>query len=121
MSEVDREAIRIVRELQKNIRNTTIALVSIFTLAILTAVFWGGGLDNQVDTNTKNITELSKIVRDFVTDQKVHNENVATEEDMETIKEMLQKTSDNLNHLSFWAESRGYSGVPRGLKKEDKK
>ena len=120
MSETDKEAIRIVKDLQKNIRNTTLALVSIFVLAILTAVFWGGGIDNQVDTNTKNINDLSTLVRDFVTEQRVNNENTATEKDVETIKEMIQKTSANLAHLSYWAKSKGYEGLPRGIK-EDKK
>lgn len=123
MSELDKAAIRIVEDLQKRIRNTTIALISIFTLAILSAVFWGGRMDNQVDSNTENIKELSTIARNFITDQRVKNENLATEEDMKDIKHLLQITNDNLNHLSFWAESRGYSGLPRGIdeEREDKK
>lgn len=131
MSETDKEAIRIVKDLQQNVRKTLIALVSIFSIALFTAIFWGGGINNQVDNNTEdisdnksaiesnaqNIKELSDLMKDFVTEQKVKNENFAEEDDL---NELWSKTSTNLAHLSFWAEAQGYSGMPRGMEKEEK-
>lgn len=108
MSEKDKVAIEIVERLQGRIQKWVISMVGIFALALLTAVFWGGALDNQVDTNTENIKDLSELVREFVTEQKVYNENVMTEDDARDIKQLLERTKENLNHLSFWAESKGY-------------
>ena len=54
MSEVDKTAIEMVRDLQSNIRNTTIAMVGILLIAVLGAVFWGGVTTNKVTNNEKN-------------------------------------------------------------------
>ena len=66
MSETDKAAIEIVRNLQTNIRRTTIALIGIFAIALLTAVFWGGGINNQVNTNKDDIGDLTKTVKEGI-------------------------------------------------------
>lgn len=122
-SDTNKDTIEIVKELQKSVRDSqnrtqkwVITMVGTFAIAIMTALFWGGGIDNQVDTNTKNLEILTKIVDKFVTEQQVSNERFVRKQDLENLENKLEKTSANWNRLSFWAESRGYEPLSRTKK-----
>lgn len=123
MSEQDKAAIEIVRNLSKNVRAWAIAIMGIFTIAIFSAIFWGGATDNQVKNNTntgrtnrEDIEELTKIVREFVTEQKVANESYATKDQLLGFTDVMQESALNYAHISWWAERQGYRPLPRSEK-----
>lgn len=126
MNKEDRTAIEIVKDLQNNlrrtqsnIRNTTLAMATTLVLAVFGATFWGGGINNQVKTNTTNIDKVVEIVGEFVIEQKVANESYTTELETAALIKIANDLTLNLSHIAFWAKSRGYEGLPRGYKAEE--
>ena len=113
MSEVDRTAIEIVKNLQSNIRNTTIAMVGIFAVALLMAVFWGGGINNKVSNNEKNIDNLTKTVQDYIKEQQKESGEYVKREEIIPFSKAWSEMALNYGHISYWAESQGYKPLTR--------
>ena len=116
MSETDKTAIEIVKNLQSNIRNTTIAMVSVFAIALLMAVFWGGGINNQVDTNKENIKELTQTVKDYITENNKNNNTYVNKSEMIGFQKAWNEISLNYGHIAYWAEIQGYKPLTRAQK-----
>ena len=128
MSEKDQTAIEIVRDLQQslratqsNIRNTTLAMVGILLIAVLGAVFWGGAIDNKVDTNEKNIDKLTDVVNDYINESRIAREKYLKETDMIPFQQAWNEMAINWGHISFWAETKGYEPLTRSQKDAIKK
>lgn len=117
MNETDKTAIEIVKNLQSNIRNTTIAMVGIFSIAILMAMFWAGGTNNKVDTNTENIKELTQTVRDYIKENDKCKGNYVNKDEMIGFQTAWNEMSLNWGHISYWAEAQGYRPLTRSQKK----
>ncbi len=125
MNKEDVTAIEIVKNLQENlrrtqsnIRNTTLAMAMTLLIALLGSVFWGGGLNNQVNNNKENIKDLTLLVNTFVVKQTEANTSYTTEWDTKELIRISNETIRNLDMLSFWAKSRGFEGFNRSVNKE---
>lgn len=126
MSETDITAIQVVKDLQSRIQKWVITMVGIFALALISGVFWGGTINNQVKNNTEtgktnsdDIKELTKAVNDYFTEQKIENTNYVTKPELSSVKDYWDATDDNLDQIIYWARSRGFDGVIRKIELTD--
>jgi len=126
MSETDITAIQVVRDLQGRIQKWVIAMVGIFAIALLSGVFLVGGMKNQVKTNTetgkinsKDIKDLTKAMNDYFADQRVENTKYVVKEKFKRAEDYWEATDDNLDQIWYWAKSRGFDGVKRGIEQSD--
>lgn len=113
MSEVDQTAIEMVKNLQSNIRNITLAMVGILLIAVLGAVFWGGVIDNKVYNNEKSIDDLTEIVSEYIKESRMARENYMKRTDIIPFQDAWNEMSANWGHISYWAESQGYNPLSR--------
>jgi hypothetical protein len=128
MSEQDKAAIEIVKNLSSNIRTWAITLVSVFTIGVIGFIFWSGVTKNKVENNSVQISEnaiaikdLTKVVNDYIKEQQTINASHVTENDFEDEQDYWQEAALNWAHLAWWAETKGYVPLARSTKKKKEK
>lgn len=113
MSETDKTAIEIVRNLQSNIRNTTIAMAGILLIALFGAIFWGGVINNQVNNNEENIDKLTETVNAYIKESRVARGSYLKESELIPFQQAWNEMALNWGHISYWAEAQGYKPLSR--------
>lgn len=120
MSEQDKVAIEIIEKMQSRIQKWAIVIFTTFAITLLSAVFWAGNKNYQINnntktgiTNTENIEKLTDLIKDFASEQKVANESYIKKDQYNKLIDYQISTMYNLGHIAYWAETKGYKGLPR--------